>query len=85
MRYAQPARYQYSASWTSDGFLTLGALTCYSPAHLGVDHSGCFAMVHYLDTVTTVTIDGYPFWYVTANSLGEELLSNQTGSYWLTP
>ncbi len=79
-KYAQPARYQYAAAWDLTGAVTLGALTCYSPQHFGVDHSGCPTMVSLLDTNEVVVLDGTPFWYVTSNALGDELLHIQTGS-----
>ncbi len=80
MRYSQPARYQYATTWDLTGAVTKGALVCYSPSHYGIDHSGCPTMVSLLDTNEVVVLDGTPFWYVTSNALGDELLHIQTGS-----
>lgn len=80
-KYAQPAAYEYAATWdATTGAVTLGALTCYSPQHMGVDHSGCPTIVSLLDTNEVVVIEGVPFWYVTSNAQGAELLHRQTGS-----
>ena len=85
-RYVQAARYQYATTWdASTGAVTLGALTCYSPAHMGIDHSGCLSIVFYLDTNVVVVIEGVPFWYVTASVNGAELLHTQTGSLVFLP
>ena len=84
MRYEQPARYQYAATWDLTGAVTKGALLCYSPAHLGVDKSGCPQMVTLLDTNTVIVLDDVPFWYVSTSVNGDILLHIQTGSLvWL--
>ena len=91
MRYAQDARYQYLVSWGADGAL-LTPVTypttstfCYSPAHLGSDKSGCFAMVHYSDTNNVILIDGYPWWLAGVSTNGVELVNNQTDAFLATP
>jgi len=80
-KYQQTAAWQYSTTWdAATGAAALGALSCYDPAHFGIDHSGCPTMVSLLDTNEVVVLEGVPFWYVTSDALGAELLHTQTGS-----
>lgn len=76
-RYFQPARYQYATSWdTNTGAVTLGVRTCYSPAHRGIDPSGCPTMVSLLDTNVVIELDGIPFWYASTSINGDILLTS---------
>jgi hypothetical protein len=85
VKYQQPARYIFDVTWNLAGALTSSALACYSPAHMGADHSGCPQMVTYSDTNTVVVIHGVPFWYVSTNLNGAEAVNNQTDAYLWQP
>jgi len=77
VRYMQPARYQYATSWdTNTGAVTLGVRTCYSPAHRGIDVSGCPTMVSLLDTNIVIVLDDIPFWYASTSVNGDILLTS---------
>lgn len=82
MRYAQPARYQYSAKWDAlTGAVTLVERICYVPQHMGIGpQPGCPQMVSLLDTNVVMVFDGVPLWYVTTSVAGAILLHGQTGS-----
>jgi hypothetical protein len=84
-KYQQPERDIYDVTWTADGTVTQGALYCQSPAHMGVDHSGCPQIVTFSDTNVVVQIDGYNFWYVSTNVYGAEAVNNQTDTYLWQP
>jgi hypothetical protein len=77
-KYEQPARYLYNVTWDPTGAVTQGALYCYSPAHMGIDHSGCPTMVNFSDTHTVVVIDGVPYWLVSSNLYGAQAVNTQT-------
>ncbi len=76
-RYVQSARYQYATTWdVNTGAVTLGAQTCFSPQHIGVDHSGCPQMVSLLDTNVVIQLDGVSFWYASTSVNGDILLTS---------
>jgi hypothetical protein len=84
-RYVQPARYIHDVTWDLTGALTADVVTCISPAHMGIDHSGCPTMVTFSDTGTVVVIDGIPFWLAGVDALGDEAVNNQTDAYFWQP
>lgn len=85
VKYQQPARYNHAVTWDLNGALTTDAVVCVSPAHMGIDHSGCPTFVSIADTNNVVVINGYPFWLAGVSVFGAEALNTQTDTYVWAP